>query len=143
MGKRNTRRLRMQSNAWMLQKSTILTYISETAPPKKGDLLSIGLMQTGQLQELGFSLFIQLEDIYIYFFYSSLPKCNTTSNMLVNGQKNKALLFVFKAEFSSSFWRAATPKPCAALIMPAGQECRGIISQGHSHSQAKCKNICV
>lgn len=77
----------MQSNAWMLQKSTILTYISETAPPKKGDLLSIGLMQTGQLQELGFSLFIQLEDIYIYFFYSSLPKCNTTSNMLVNGQK--------------------------------------------------------
>lgn len=62
----------MQSNAWMLQKSTILTYISETAPPKKGDLLSIGLMQTGQLQELGFSLFIQLEDIYIFFFFTAV-----------------------------------------------------------------------
>lgn len=46
----------------------------ETAPPKKGDLLSIGLMQTGQLQELGFSLFIQLEDVYIFFFLQQFTK---------------------------------------------------------------------
>lgn len=71
MGKRNTRRLRMQSNAWMLQKSTILTYISETAPPQKRGFTEYWLNANRTVAGIGV-FFVYSVGGYIYIFFTAV-----------------------------------------------------------------------